>query len=131
VLDVKLGHMGDFTQRRVVAASYYDTGLADIDEIILPYRDKSSSHVFHQYTLKAVNRDGLRDFLKSKGIPSMVYYPMPLHFQKAYQKFGRGPGSYPVAERLSKEVISLPIHTEMSTEQLDFICTQIRHFYHG
>jgi len=131
ILGVKLRHIDDFAKRRRTAAAHYDTALAGVHGITLPYRDQRSGHVFHQYTVKAANRDGLKDYLKQNGIPSMVYYPMPLHFQKAYQHLGHGPGSFPIAERLSKEVISLPIHTEMDVEQLEFICTKIREFYHG
>jgi UDP-2-acetamido-2-deoxy-ribo-hexuluronate aminotransferase len=129
ILDVKLGHINDFTRRRREAAAYYDKLLAGIKDVQIPYRDANSTHVFHQYTLIATRRDALQEHLKKNGIPSMVYYPFPLHFQKAYQQYGKGPGSYPVAEKLSKDVISLPIHTEMEVDQLDFICTQIRKFY--
>jgi UDP-2-acetamido-2-deoxy-ribo-hexuluronate aminotransferase len=131
VLRVKLRHIADFTNRRRAAAAHYDAALADVAGIARPHRDSRSSHVFHQYTIKPANRDALREFLRQNGIPSMVYYPMPLHFQKAYQQFGAGPGSFPVAEKLSKEVISLPIHTEMDIDQLNFICSKIRQFYNA
>jgi len=131
ILGVKLRHIADFSSRRRAAAAHYDNALKGVPGIALPYRDSSSTHVFHQYTLKAADRDGLRAFLKQHDIPSMVYYPIPLHFQKAYERFGNGPGSFPIAERLPKEVISLPIHTEMDIDQLDFICTKIREFCNG
>jgi len=131
ILDVKLKHMDDFTQTRQDVAARFDDGLAGIKELILPYREENSSHIFHQYTLQAVDRDGLKEHLAKLGIPSMVYYPTPLHFQRAYQQYGKGPGSFPVAERLSKNVISLPIHTEMETDQLDYICDAVRKFYNA
>lgn len=129
ILDVKLRHINEFTQRRQQAAAHYDKGLGDVQGVQRPYRDIKSAHVFHQYTLRVSDRDGMKEHLNNNNIPAMVYYPIPLHLQEAYKQFGNGAGSFPVAERLSKDVISLPIHTEMDTDQLDFICEQIRKFY--
>lgn len=124
VLNVKLKYLPEYERRRNEAASYYDKHLTDV---VIPVRSKDSSHVFHQYTVKAEKRDQLKDFLQSKGVPTMIYYPVPLHHQKAY----RQDKTFPVTEQLSKEVLSLPIHTEMTEEQLAYICSNVKAFYRG
>lgn len=121
VLKVKLKYLDDYERKRNEVANYYDKHLKGV---VTPVRVKSSTHVFHQYTVKSTQRDALKDFLQAKGIPSMIYYPVPLHHQKAYfQKL-----SFPVTEQLSKEVLSLPIHTEMTEEQLAYICNSVNEF---
>lgn len=131
ILDVKLKYLNEYEQKRNEAATYYDNELKEISGVHIPFRIKNSTHVFHQYTLKAERRDELKENLESKGIPSMIYYPVPLHFQKAYQQKGFGEGCFPVTEQLSKEVISLPIHTEMNEQELSYICQSIKEFYRG
>jgi len=131
VLDVKLSYLNEYQQKRNDAADYYDNELTNISQIQIPVRAKNSTHVFHQYTLKVGKRDELKSYLEGKGIPSMIYYPVPLHFQKAYQQKKYQGGSFPVTERLSKEVISLPIHTEMEEQELNYICQCIKNFYRG
>ena len=121
VLKVKLKYLDEYERKRNEVANYYDKHLK---RVVIPVRAKNSTHVFHQYTIKATDRDALKDFLKLKGIPSMIYYPVPLHHQKAYFQ----EKSFPVAEHLSKQVLSLPIHTEMTEEQLDYICTSVNEF---
>jgi UDP-2-acetamido-2-deoxy-ribo-hexuluronate aminotransferase len=132
ILKVKLKYLDEYAAKRNSAASFYDRALA---RTILqpPYRSVNSTHVFHQYTCKVVNheRDDFQKFLASRGIPTMIYYPVPLHLQKAYQRDGFGPGSFPVTEKLSKKVISLPIHTEMKEEELTFICDTVKQFANG
>jgi UDP-2-acetamido-2-deoxy-ribo-hexuluronate aminotransferase len=131
ILDIKLKKLDEYIAARNFAANYYDQGLNSIEDIIIPARLKNSTHVFHQYTLRIMNgkRDKLKSFLQEKGIPTMVYYPMPLHFQKAYQseKFLKGP--LIISEKLCKEVLSLPIHTELNLEIQDYIINSIREFY--
>jgi UDP-2-acetamido-2-deoxy-ribo-hexuluronate aminotransferase len=129
VLNVKLKYLDDYTKRRNEAASYYDRALKDVEGLITPLRISYSTHVFHQYTLIAQRRDELKKYLEAQGIPTMIYYPMPLHFQKAYRQAGVEEGSFPVTESLSKSVISLPIHTEMKVEELEFISHTIKDFY--
>jgi UDP-2-acetamido-2-deoxy-ribo-hexuluronate aminotransferase len=129
ILNVKLRYLEEYTRKRNEVAVYYDQHLPK-QLLSIPFRSYNSTHVFHQYTCKLSgrNRDDFQKFLTSKGIPSMIYYPVPLHLQKAYQSRDCGVGSFPVTEKLSKTVISLPIHTEMSTEQLDYICRTISNF---
>lgn len=131
ILDVKLKYLDAYTAARNQVADRYDKELASIKGIILPQRAVDSTHVFHQYTIRVENhrRDELKDYLTQQGIPSMIYYPIPLHLQKAYTKEGQGKGTFPVAEQLSEEVLSLPMHTEMKPEEQDFIIKNIHAFF--
>jgi dTDP-4-amino-4,6-dideoxygalactose transaminase len=126
VLLVKLKFLDDYTARRNQAAAHYDRFLVEMDEIKIPVRSNYSTHVFHQYTLRVRRRNEMKEYLESKGIPTMIYYPVPLHKQKAYHTSSEH--SFPVTEKLSQSVLSLPIHTEMSEEQLDFICRTLKNF---
>jgi dTDP-4-amino-4,6-dideoxygalactose transaminase len=130
ILEVKLKYVDDYTRRRNDVADFYDTHLANVSFIELPARAKNSTHVFHQYTIKTkgVDRDKLKKYLQDKGIPSMIYYHIPLHLQKAYRQEGFGEGSFPVTEKLSKTVLSLPIHTEMTEAELSYICQSIKEY---
>jgi dTDP-4-amino-4,6-dideoxygalactose transaminase len=133
ILNVKLQYLNDYSSRRMEAASYYDKALSGIPGIEVPSRVAYSTHVFHQYTVKIMNgkRDAFREYLAGEGIPSMIYYPVPLHFQNAFKQPGIEQGAFPISEKLSKVVISLPIHTEMDVEQLGFICSKIKHFFYS
>jgi UDP-2-acetamido-2-deoxy-ribo-hexuluronate aminotransferase len=128
VLRVKLRHLDAFNEARQRAAAYYDTALAALPGITLPFRADNSTHIFHQYTLRIANgdRDKMRECLENEGIPSMIYYPVPLHRQKAYSHLGYGTDDFPVTGRLSGEVLSLPMHTELEDEQLEYITDCIR-----
>ena len=130
ILDVKLHHLDAYTAARQAAAARYDALLADIPGITIPRRATNSTHVFHQYAIrvKGGRRDALKAHLAAQGIPTMIYYPVPLHLQKAYQQPGIGQGAFPVAERLSREVLSLPMHTELTPEMQEFVAKHIREF---
>jgi UDP-2-acetamido-2-deoxy-ribo-hexuluronate aminotransferase len=129
ILKVKLKYLSEYAEKRKNVANYYDENLAN-DYIKKPVRAKNSTHVFHQYTLtvQGGKRDVFQKYLASKGIPSMIYYPVPLHLQKAYRRRDYQEGSFPVTERLSESVISLPIHTEMEPKELNFIYETISSF---
>jgi UDP-2-acetamido-2-deoxy-ribo-hexuluronate aminotransferase len=131
ILNVKLSHLDEYCLARNTAADYYDQALKDIDGITIPSRVSNSTHVFHQYTMKISDgkRDSLKAFLQEKGIPSMVYYPFPLHFQKAYKSDRFPKGSLPVSENLCEIVLSLPIHTELNSETQDYIISTIKDFF--
>jgi len=130
VLEVKLKHLDEYCASRLSAADFYDAAFANNDKLIPPARTSQSTHVFHQYTLKlnGVNRSEIQKFLADKGIPAMVYYPVPLHLQKAYQNARYKAGDFPVAEKLSECVLSLPMHTELSQEQLEYITSNVLEF---
>lgn len=129
ILMVKLKYLNDYTARRNKVAAFYDQSLAGLEGVMIPKRETFSTHVFHQYTLRVSKRDDLKQFLEARSIPTMIYYPVPLHFQPAYRIEGVEAGSFPVAEMLAEQVISLPIHTEMQQEELDFIVRSIKEFY--
>lgn len=128
VLDVKLKYLDDFAARRRAVADYYDAAFKGITNIKTPVRVANSTHVFHQYTLllNNVNRDDVRKKLADKGVPSMIYYPIPLHMQKAYKDERYKEGMFPVTEQLCKSVLSLPIHTEFEKEELEFIANAVK-----
>ena len=130
ILNAKIKRLKDYEASRNVVADFYDNALKEIDWIETPFRSKNSTHVFHQYTMKIKNgkRDALKTFLQEKEIPSMIYYPMPLHFQKAYAMHYNSSYDLNVSEKLSKEVLSLPIHTEMNENQLNYIVETIKNF---
>jgi dTDP-4-amino-4,6-dideoxygalactose transaminase len=127
ILNVKLKYLNDFAERRRAVAKFYDEALNNVVGLQTPSRVANSTHVFHQYTLKlnGINRDLLRNHLQEAGIPTMVYYPIPLHLQKAYRDVRYLPGAFPVTEELCSNVLSLPIHTEFDETELTFITTKI------
>lgn len=130
ILRVKLRHLDAFAEARNEVAAYYDNAFSNHPNLLTPVRVPNSTHVFHQYTLQTcgIERDALRNYLKDQGIPSMVYYPIPLHFQKAYANEAYPKGSLPVTENLCKYVISLPMSTEMDEEQLAYIVQHVLDF---
>ena len=127
VLDAKLPHLDEYIVSRCRAAAYYDKAFAGDEHVLIPGREPQSSHVYHQYTLRlqGVDRDAVREGLQAKDIPAMIYYPVPLHLQKAYQDPRYQAGDFPVAERLASCVLSLPMHTELDDEQLEYITTNV------
>ena len=127
VLDAKLPHLDEYIAARQKAAAYYDQAFADNERLLIPGRQAHSTHVFHQYTLRVVgaNRDALREHLAERGIPAMIYYPVPLHQQKAYIDSRYKEGDFPVAEKLAACVLSLPMHTELDEEQLAYITSNV------
>ena len=130
ILDVKLKYLDQYVEARQLAAAFYDRELSGINGLVIPARVPFSSHSFHQYTLKVPGRrDELQKYLKEKGIPSMIYYPLPLHLQEAYRYLGYKKGDFPVAEELSEQVLSLPMHTELSAGQLNYIAGAIHEFF--
>ncbi|HEX9957623.1 MAG TPA: DegT/DnrJ/EryC1/StrS family aminotransferase [Fibrella sp.] len=131
ILIEKLSLLPQYTQARQQVADLYDQRLKGLDGIQTPYRASYSSHVFHQYTLTVGgnHRDSLKEYLSQHGIPSMIYYPLPLSQQKAYQGLGRVVGQLSVTEELCQSVLSLPMHTELSVQQVDYITDVIRSYF--
>lgn len=129
ILKVKLQQLDSYAAARNKAAAFYDKAFANHPKIKIPVRAKSSTHVFHQYTLQlAVDRNKLREFLAGKDIPSMIYYPIPLHMQKAYASPRYQQGDFPVTEKLCGCVLSLPMHTELDQETLTYITDSVLEF---
>lgn len=131
ILRVKLKYLTQFNAARKAVAEQYDDAFAGCRSISVPDRVSYSSHIFHQYTIRVKNgkRDDLKKFLESKKIPSMVYYPGPLHMQEAYRYLGYRENEFPVTTALCKEVLSLPMHPDMEQEQIDYIILNILKFF--
>lgn len=130
ILDIKLRYLDEYCDARRKVADYYDNAFAGNPKIKTPFRAAYSRHVFHQYTLilEGVDRNGLKQFLADNNIPAMIYYPVPGHKQKMFEQFNTASQAMPVTDWLTERVISLPIHTEMDEEQLNFITTKVLEF---
>lgn len=133
ILDIKLGHLDEYAEARNNAADYYNRAFANHPRLKTPVKADNSTHVFHQYTLVTndIDRDGLQKHMMDKGIPAMIYYPVPMHMQSAYHDPRYTEGDFPVTEDLSKKVISLPMHTELDEEQLKAITDTLLEYVNG
>lgn len=139
VLRIKLRHLDDWGQKRREKASYYnrlfeESGLIKEGLVQIPvalYRDSGvqNFHIYHQYVIRANERDRLQEFLKERGVATAIYYPLPLHLQKCFSYLDYREGDFPVSEKASREVLALPIFPELTTEQQDFIVSSISQFY--
>ena len=131
ILDVKLQYLDQYSSARSSAAKVYDSLLADVKQVTVPFRSVTSTHVFHQYTLKINDgsRDALKKYLETKGIPTMIYYPIPMHLQKAYYSDKYPKGTFPISESLTESALSLPMQTELSSESQEYIVECIKTFY--
>jgi UDP-2-acetamido-2-deoxy-ribo-hexuluronate aminotransferase len=131
ILRIKLRYLDNYSASRGAAAKKYDSLLNGIDGLVIPKRQSNSSHVFHQYTLKVTGnrRDALKKHLEHAGIPAMIYYPIPLNEQEAYQAIGRVEGDLSVTQDLCASVLSIPMHTELNNEQIKFITDTIIAFF--
>jgi len=131
ILRIKLRHLDTYNQARQQVAAAYDAAFDAIPGLQIPVRNPDSEHIFHQYTLQVANgqRDALKEFLNAHDVPAMVYYPVPLHLQAAYDQLGYSKGDFPVTEELCTKVISLPIHTEMEEDQLTHIIETVNKFF--
>ena len=130
VLRIKLRELDNYCSARRAVAAHYNAFFAQFPQIKTPVMDVYSTHVFHQYTLTldGLDRDALSAFLAERDIPSMIYYPVPAHRQKMFEAFGSADTVLPTTDWLTERVISLPIHTEMEQEQLDYICQGVADF---
>ena len=130
ILNIKLKHLDAYIDARRKAADYYDKAFAGNPKIETPFRADNNRHVFHQYTLilHDTNRDALSQFLAEQQIPSMIYYPVPAHRQKMFDAFGGSNYQLPITDWLTERVISLPIHTELDTEQQDLVISKVLEF---
>lgn len=130
VLEIKLRHLDEYIDARRAAADFYDSAFASHPKISVPYRAPHSRHVFHQYTLTldGLDRNGLHDYLAARNIPSMIYYPVPAHRQKMFENFNSSNTVLHTTDWLTERVISLPMHTEMDEEQLNYITQNVLAF---
>lgn len=127
ILRVKLRHLDAYAKARNNVADFYDKAFANHPKLKTPVREKKSTHVFHQYTLQlsGIDRTKLREQLAEQGVSSMIYYPIPLHYQKAFASDRFKKGDFPVTEKLCSCVLSLPMHTELDAETLNYIATTV------
>ncbi|HET7896648.1 MAG TPA: DegT/DnrJ/EryC1/StrS family aminotransferase, partial [Flavisolibacter sp.] len=130
ILGVKLPHLDEYIDARRKLADAYDNAFAGFQGVTTPYRAPYSKHVFHQYTLtlEGVDRNALNEYLAQRNIPSMIYYPVPAHRQKMFESFGSGATELPVTDWITERVISLPMHTEMEQDQLQYITEAVLSF---
>lgn len=131
ILRVKLPHLDEYNLARRTAAEKYNAVLSEISDIEIPATAAFTNHIFHQYTLKVKNghRDALKRHLDEQGIPNMVYYPIPLHQQKAFAPYVTENDEFSISEAISGEVLSLPMHTELEDEQIERITTAVKAFF--
>lgn len=129
ILRIKLRHLGEWNKRRTENAKYYNKKLKEVGDIITPEILPNRIHIFHQYTIRTKYRDQLREHLKKQSIFSMVYYPFSLHLQPAFQYLDYKKGDFPEAEKVAKEVLSLPIYPDLSQKNRDYIVKKIKGFF--
>lgn len=131
ILDVKLKHLDKYCKCRQEAAQKYSYAFKDLEEIITPKETSYSTHVYHQYTIKVLNgkRDALRAYLQENGIPAMIYYPIPLHKQEAFLQIANQSGDMTNSDKLSEEVLSLPMHTELDSASIACIISKVLNFF--
>ena len=129
ILRIKLKYLPKWSRERANKAFYYNNGLKGTGDIITPIIDSNKIHIFHQYTIRTKFRDELQKYLKENEIPTMIYYPLPLHLQPAFKYLGYKKGDFPEAEKAAKEVLSLPIYPELKRKEQDFIIQKIQEFF--
>lgn len=129
VLDIKLDHLNDFNARRTEIAEFYEASLKNCSDIITPKVKANTKAVWHQYAFRCSKKDAMGNFLASKGVGSAAFYPVPLHLQKAFEYLGYKEGSLPVAEKLAKQTVCLPIFPELKETELQYIVASINEFF--
>lgn len=130
ILNVKLKHLEEWTEKRKGIAYFYNQLLSEVENIIIPYDSPYVKHVYHLYVVRILNgnRDQIRKSLLKVGIQTGIHYPVPLHLQKAYQNLGYKKGDFPIAEQCAKEILSLPMFSELSQKEITYIVRQIKNF---
>lgn len=137
ILRIKLKNLWKYSEARQKLASMYDEGFANLQDIICPSKLDYSTHVYHQYTIRVKDadngktREGLQDYLTTKEIPSVIFYPLPVHQQTAYQSDKYTDEMFPNAMTLSRQVLSLPMHTEMTKDQADYIIQNVISYFNS
>src|SRR5690606_4416735 len=131
VLNVKVPHHDTWSELRREKAANYTKLIKEAvgDKVVTPVEIEGNYHVFHQYTIKVPNRDELQAYLKEQGVATMVYYPLPLHVQPVFKDLGQKEGDLPVAEKIAKEALSLPMFPELKLEQQEYVVSKIAEFF--
>jgi len=128
-LSVKLRHLKTWTQQRQEIASWYNDSLHNVKQVILPLLAEKATHVYHLYVIRTKDRDNLQNFLASKGVGTLIHYPIPMHLQEAYSPLGYKKGDFPIAEEIANTCLSLPIWPGMKKEEVDYVASCIKEFY--
>src|SRR5699024_9297373 len=129
VLHVKYKKLNEFNEKRRLLAAAYTDQLFGIPQVQTPVEKEGNEHVFHQYTLRVERRDELQAYLKENGIASMIYYPVPLHLQPVFKDLGYNEGDFPVTEKATEDVLSLPIFPELTEDDQQYVIDKIKAFY--
>jgi dTDP-4-amino-4,6-dideoxygalactose transaminase len=129
VLSAKLPHLQQWSAKRRANAAFYDRAFADVPEVTTPYVEAANESIYNQYTIRVDRRDDLQNHLKSRGIGSAIYYPLPLHLQPCFAYLGYKSGSCPESERAAREVLSIPIYPELTDAQMNEVADAVRSFY--
>ena len=131
ILNIKLKHLDSYSANRNIIADEYDKAFASLQDLIVPKQEESSSHVFNQYTLIVKNglRDQLKTYLEEHNIPSMIYYPLPLYKQDAFKNYYNSISNFDTTEMLCNSVLSLPIHTEVNMDHINYIISKVESFF--
>ncbi|NOR45337.1 MAG: aminotransferase class V-fold PLP-dependent enzyme [Candidatus Delongbacteria bacterium] len=127
ILSIKLKRLDGWNNKRRVVAEKYKDKLKDV--ALVPYEDKDNYHIYHQFSIQLENRDELQKFLFDNKIPNAIHYPIPLHLQVAFENLGLGKGSFPISEKIAENIISLPMHPDLSDEEINFITDKVKEFY--
>ena len=125
ILSVKLRNLNSYLQRRIEAGHRYNQLLENLSKVIRPSENGWSKHTYNQYVIRIEKRDQIKELLKTAEVPSMIYYPSPIHLQKAYAYLGYNSGDFPVAEKLCNEVLALPVHTEITSLEQEFVVSTL------
>jgi dTDP-4-amino-4,6-dideoxygalactose transaminase len=128
VLGVKLRYLDAWNARRAAHAAVYTHALEGVGDLQLP-RVITGDHVFHLYVIRTRQRDALQAHLNQRGIATVIHYPVPIHMQPAYADLGYGRGTFPITERLSEEILSLPMYAELTAEQQDYVIAAVKDFF--
>lgn len=129
VLSIKLKYLEAWNEERIQLAGLYTALLKEVKEILVPETPSACKHIYHQYVIQSLNRDALKEHLKKQGIETGIHYPVPAHLQKAYDFLNFKKGSLPITEKLSENILSLPIYTGMQKSDVEYVCDVIRKFY--
>jgi dTDP-4-amino-4,6-dideoxygalactose transaminase len=129
VLKVKLNYLDEWNLRRKRIAEMYSRYLENVGDLILPFIQNNNESSYHLYVVRSKKRDKLHRYLNSRGIQTLIHYPVPIHLQDAYTELRLGRGAFPVAEMLSAEILSLPIHPYLSDEEVNYVITCLKDFF--
>jgi dTDP-4-amino-4,6-dideoxygalactose transaminase len=130
-LSVKLKYLTTWTELRQKAANHYLLGLRGVDDLALPFTHPLATHVYHLFVIRTEKRDELQSFLRSKGIGTLIHYPIPPHLQKAYHNLGYRKGDFPIAEELADTSLSLPMFPGITEQQQDYVIQEIKAFFNA